>query len=214
MIAIQTTGVVLGNMIGQGATGFISTNYGWETAFILSGLLMLIFTLLWLLMVTDRPDDEKKSELVCFVKRKFSIATNMTTAEKLLLAENRQIKAEQKVPWKAILTSRPVQIATIAWFSMTYTIYNCTNNLPLFLAKVHMLNTDEIGAIFGGVAFFTALVGVPAAMLADKLRTQITTTQERIFTDIFVLHFMFEIRSICLNQSQKIGQLRYLAESF
>ena len=62
---------------------------------------------------------------------------------------------------------------------MTYTIYNITNNSALFLSRVHGLSTDRIGAIFACVALLTAIVGVPAAIIADKLRQKMSTTQLR-----------------------------------
>ena len=62
---------------------------------------------------------------------------------------------------------------------MTYTIYNATNNSALFLSRVHGLSTDRIGAIFACVSLLTAIVGVPAAVAAEKLRQKMTTTQLR-----------------------------------
>ena len=108
MIAIQTTGVVLGNMIGQGGTGFVSSRYGWESAFIMAGFFMFIISLAWNLLITNKPDCDGK--LVCFVKRKFAIAHNMSSEEKNFIIEHRQTKTDVKVPWKNILTSTPLYI--------------------------------------------------------------------------------------------------------
>ena len=85
---------------------------------------------------------------------------------------------------------------------MTYTIYNITNNIALFLARVHGLSTDRIGAIFASVALLTAIIGVPAAIIVDKFRQKMTTTQLRktlcgglsVFT---VAGFICVINSTC-----------------
>ena len=205
MIAIQTTGVVLGNMIGQGGTGYVSSRFGWQMAFTCSGLLMLIFSLLWILLVSNRPDHHNV-KLVCFVKRKFAIVSHISPDEVQLIVEHRQVKSENRVPWREILTSRPLYTATFVWFAMTYTIYTSTNNIPLFLASVHGLTTDSIGAIFGTVALLTAVVGVPAAIVADRLRKRMTTTKLRkgvcaLLSLFTIVGFISIINSTCHTQT-------------
>ena len=108
MIAIQTTGVVLGIIIGQGGTGFISNRYGWESAFVMDAFFMFVISLVWQLLVTNKPDCDGK--LLCFVKRKFAIAHNMSKEEKNSIIEHRQTKKDVQVPWKDILTSTQLYI--------------------------------------------------------------------------------------------------------
>ena len=81
-----------------------------------------------------------------------------------------------------------------------------TNNIPLFLASVHGLTTDHIGAIFGTVALLTAVVGVPAAIIADKLRQRMTTTKLRkgvcaVLSLFTVIGFICIINSTCHTRS-------------
>ena len=82
VIAIQTTGIVLGNCIGQGVMGVVSSSMGWQAAFYLPGAVMFAVTLLWVMMVHDKPErGESNGKVTCFVRRKFAISHRITSDE-------------------------------------------------------------------------------------------------------------------------------------
>ena len=86
-IAIQSIGVTLGNCFGAIGTGLIIQHFNWQLSFYLSGLMMFLVGLLWLLMVDPIPEKEWPQNLSCLNCCK--ISARMTEEEKILIKSSR-----------------------------------------------------------------------------------------------------------------------------
>ena len=106
----------------------------------------------------------------------------------------------------------PLYAKGLMWFAMSYTIYTVTTITPLYLKRVHGLNSAQVhifqfdyssyeppsnfpdnfsefvdiiystiqtGYIFGAVAILTAAVNMGIAVMADKAKSLLTSTQMR-----------------------------------
>ena len=83
------------------------------------------------------------------------------------------------VPWRQILRSFPLFTKALVWFTMSYMIYNATNNLPTYMERVHGLTGMKIGTIFGLVSILTLTVNLLVAWAADKMKNVMTNTSVR-----------------------------------
>ena len=48
------------------------------------------------------------------------------------------------VPWRQIMVCLPLYAKGLMWFAMSYTIYTVTTVSPLYLKRVHGLNSAQV----------------------------------------------------------------------
>lgn len=48
------------------------------------------------------------------------------------------------VPWRQIMVCLPLYAKGLMWFAMSYTIYTVTTISPLYLKRVHGLNSAQV----------------------------------------------------------------------
>ncbi|CAG5076499.1 Oidioi.mRNA.OKI2018_I69.PAR.g8475.t1.cds [Oikopleura dioica] len=196
-IAIQSIGVTLGNCFGAIGTGLIIQHFNWQLSFYLSGLMMFLVGLLWLLMVDPIPEKEWPQNLSCLNCCK--ISARMTEEEKILIKSSRppavesprkgSKKRRQKrrkffrtllrlrdMPIKSIISDPQLYIISFIWFAMSYVIYSATNNTPTYLRRVHGLPIQRITFLFGIISVSCLVVNVAIAIIADRMRKIMSST--------------------------------------
>jgi len=145
-MAIYSTGISLGILIGLFIGGWIDYNFGWRTAFLVVGLPGLIYALIF----------------YCTVKEPIrGLSENKTDA-----VINYSIKEAVVILWK----SKSFRYLALGTGMAAYTAYSNSSWIPPFLARVHGMKTDQIGywlsllfGIGGGLGFFMG------GYLADKM---------------------------------------------
>lgn len=83
-------------------SGWLGDNFGWESIFYVFGIAAIIWSLIWFMVVSSSPQNDK------WISRR----------EKLFIADSlrdqRDGSKALSVPWKSIFTSKPVFAITIA----------------------------------------------------------------------------------------------------
>lgn len=84
------------------------------------GTVGLIWFLLWMVIVADSPDDDKR---ISFEELQYITET----------LNSEQSKEEQNIPWLAIFQSLPVWAITVSHFSENWGCYTLITQLPKFM---------------------------------------------------------------------------------
>ncbi|XP_065204361.1 sialin-like [Planococcus citri] len=136
----------LGSSVGIAFTyavsGYIIDAYGWEYVFYMQGLLGILWSIAWMLLVYDSP----------------SVHPWISTKEKVFilnsLGDTLHEEGKLPIPWKNILTSRPVWINHIAQFGTTWGLFALITESPSYLKFIHGLDIKSTG-IFSGIPHLT-----------------------------------------------------------
>ena len=133
MSTIIDGGTALGTVISIPTSGLLAGSLGWESVFYIHGGLCVIWCVLWLLFVTDEPNDHKY----------------MSPEEKDFLDKHTHIAhydkdhPHAKVPWKAIFTSKAVWAIIISHTLNNFGWYMFLVELPLFMGSGLGFNIKE-----------------------------------------------------------------------
>lgn len=122
------SGIYAGTIIANVLSGWLAEKYGWESIFYVFGTAAVIWSIIWLVIVRDSPE---KDPWMSSKERDF--------IEKSLVNQDGQ-KNVVRVPWKSILTSKPLYAIACAHFSYNYGYYTLLTQLPLYMRRV--LNFD------------------------------------------------------------------------
>jgi ACS family sodium-dependent inorganic phosphate cotransporter len=117
-VALANSGIPLGTVFALLVTPIIVDRMGWEWAFYLFGALGVVWFVGWQLRVVARPDqhaDVSTEEMA-------TIAAGLTPQDDA-----------RQVPWKAILTCRPVWAIIVAHFCNNWSLYVLLSWLPTFV---------------------------------------------------------------------------------
>lgn len=150
-MAVYSSGISIGILLGFIAGGWIDRHYGWRTAFFLVGVPGLLYALLLYFTVREPI-------------RGFSESHKATTAD-------HSIKDVLLLLWH----SKSFRYLALGAGMSAYTGYATTSWMPPFLARVHGMKSDEIGlwlsmlfGIGGGLGFFMGGFLSDKAGKADK----------------------------------------------
>ncbi|KAF5270548.1 hypothetical protein FQR65_LT05446 [Abscondita terminalis] len=148
-------GLSLGTMLGNGMAGFIIAKLGWVYVFYLTGSIGIVSTLLWYLLMHDKPEQHPR----------------ITRKELRYIQDNREqcLNTKETVPWKSILTSIPVLSIGISafgrmWMGSMLTVYG-----PLYLKTIIGLTVQMNGLILGISSFIAFLSAFFFSYISDKL---------------------------------------------
>jgi MFS family permease len=91
--AVNLTGIPLGTIFALSTTGLLVSAYCWQSVFYVFGGLGLVFAVIWLKVIHDRPSEHPK----------------ISVAERELLAglENTEAEDKEPIPWVFFLNTRP-----------------------------------------------------------------------------------------------------------
>ena len=146
-MAIYSTGISIGILLGFLGGGWIDEFFGWRTAFLVLGIPGILFALILRFTVKEPPR---------------GLSENMKDAEE----KRPSLKAVLQMLWK----SRPFRYLALAGGLSTYILYSLNSWLPPFLARLHGMGSGEIGTwlslligIGGGLGYFLG------GFLADRM---------------------------------------------
>ena len=162
------SGCFTGTTIAMLMSGWLAVAFGWQSIFYVFGVAGAIWSVVWLVVVKDSPDqDSRMSE-----KEKNFIKTSLQT--------HGQVNVE-KPPWKAIFTSMPVIAIAIAHFSYNWGFYTLLAHLPSYMKDILDFDLAKSGFISSIPYLVLSLLLFVSGFLADwfQMENRLSTTQVR-----------------------------------
>lgn len=170
LVTIAIAGMNVGTVVTMPLTGLL-TKYGfdggWASVFYCFGVFGILWFGLWVCIAHPSP----ASHPTISKKERKYIEKNVTTRKSM------------SIPWKAMLTSRPVWGVIIGNVANDWGLYTILICLPLFLMDIMKFNVQTMGFIASLPFLLKAIVGPVGGLIADILRYKYTTTANvrRIF---------------------------------
>uniref|UniRef100_A0A914DXN0 Major facilitator superfamily (MFS) profile domain-containing protein n=1 Tax=Acrobeloides nanus TaxID=290746 RepID=A0A914DXN0_9BILA len=167
------TGSYAGAVLGLPLSAWMVSYVHWALPFYVYGVAGVIWAVFWFALTFEKP------------------AFHPTiTAEEKQLIENQIGKVSQThptfatVPWKAILTSKPVYAIIVANFARSWTFYLLLQNQLTYMKEVLDININDSGLIAALPHAVMGIVVLFGGQLADFLRSNrilSTTAVRKIF---------------------------------
>ncbi|GLV41188.1 Major Facilitator Superfamily Transporter 17 [Carabus blaptoides fortunei] len=170
----QLKGSSLGGSVTNLIGGVIIHTYGWSYIFHLSGVLCLVWVILWWLNVYDRPSEHPRisSQELEYLQNHVEMDTS------------KQKKVSLQTPWLDIFTSVPFLAVSSVFFAMMWFNVTLALQLPTYLDMTHNLNIKMNGYLLSIPDIVKVLVGISFPMFVDNLvkKKKITITFARRFS--------------------------------
>ncbi len=156
-IASLSLGQWFGTAFGAMFVGWVVRDFGWRAAFVLTGVLGLVWVTIWLLFVRDP-------------KR----ASWLGAEERDYILQQREVRPPQQSGGASImrlLRSRSLWALSLAQGGFVYEAYMLLSWLPNFLQTQHHISIFSSGA-YTAIIYGTAVVGsILLARLSDRIFT-------------------------------------------
>ncbi|RZB39928.1 MFS 1 domain containing protein [Asbolus verrucosus] len=162
----------LGAALTLPVCGYLIAYLGWPSVFYVTGGVALAWTLAWFYLVYDTP--EKHPRISNEEKEK--------VAREIARISHRVEKGN--IPWRKIVTSKPVWAIAIANSCSAFTFYVVLNQLPTYMKQILNFNIQENGLLSSLPYIGRYVIAVISSYIADKLRKMgfSTTTVRKFFT--------------------------------
>ncbi len=153
-VALLSSGAPLGTLVALMTTGWIVSQYGWESVFYGFGAVGLIWAIFWHKLVKNYPQG----------------CPRVSQSELTLLSENSSDHPDNHaIPWRRFFTSAPVWAIICASFATNWGLYVLLSWLPSYFAAVHGLSVTQAG-IYSAAPWLTMFVMLNiSAWIADKM---------------------------------------------
>ena len=140
--AMTVAGVPLGVFIGSPFIGWLLADFGWQTVFVGTGLIAVLWALGWIAYYRQ-PDQHKSAD----------------DAERAYLRQNSKREAlPTHATWGELLTNRNILGLSIGHAALLFNLYFLLTWLPTYLIEQHHLTALRTG-LFGSIPWFFGLVG-------------------------------------------------------
>ena len=170
MAGFAMAGSYVGTVVSMSVSGLLASKYGWESVFYVFGLIGLIWCILWMMIVKERPE---KDPYISKEEKNYIVAS-------LGNQLNHQPKFSD-TPWKAIWTSTPVWAIIVAHFAESWGFFTLLTELPSFLKDVLDFDLTKSGFVAAIPYLTLSILLFISGYLADwlQIRKYLTTTQVR-----------------------------------
>ncbi|XP_046664264.1 vesicular glutamate transporter 1-like [Homalodisca vitripennis] len=169
LVTIAFSGSYFSIVVTPPVYRFIANTLGWSYIFYISGIIGLIWFVVWWTVVKDKPEDDP----------------HISTEELKYLRDNLDSGPNDYIPkhiiypWDQFITSMPVWAIVVAHTCMSWG-FTLQTELPVFMTDIYNYRIDETWLMF--LPYLLVAVLMPAGgVLADWLRNSevLTTTQVR-----------------------------------
>ena len=141
-VAIMLTGVPLGTLLGLLVTGWIIGHFAWPVAFLVFGVIGVIWVLVWFPTVHNDPYTDAR----------------VGAAERALLPARLQADSRHAtIPWRRLLMRLPVVAIAAAHFATTWSLYVLVSWLPSYFREVQGLSIANAG-LFSAAPWLAMIV--------------------------------------------------------
>ncbi|KAL0112804.1 hypothetical protein PUN28_012219 [Cardiocondyla obscurior] len=167
----------LGAAVTMLMCGFLIASLGWESVFYVTGVIGIIWSVTWFLLVFDSPSQHPRisAEERHFIEN----AIGTTTTTKHL-----------PIPWRELITSKPVWAIVITHACSVFGYHTIVNQLPTYMKYILHFNIKENGLLSSLPYLGKYIFALSMSILADYLlRTNklSVTAVRKIFTSFAVL---------------------------
>ena len=159
------SGAPLGNVFGLAISGWLATQFGWQSIFYVFGLLGVVWAVAWIPWTCNDPQQHPR----------------ITQAELDLLEQGRSSNTPAgPVPWRRLLAQPAVWALMVNGFCSAWTLYVLLAWLPSYFHKVHDMKVMSSG-FYAAAPWLTMFIVVNAGgWIADRLvRRKISITNVR-----------------------------------
>ena len=145
------SGTAIGTVVSMASTGVICQVLGWESVFYLYGVCGVVWYVFWECLVYDTPADhphitEAERDLIEVSLGKRNVHSSSTNNE-----ESHQVKKvsnlSKKVPWKYLLTSRPVWALLVTSVCYAYAGYLVLTEIPTYMYHIQGFNITTVSTL-------------------------------------------------------------------
>ncbi|KAF6725584.1 Sialin [Oryzias melastigma] len=157
LLTISYLGAQLGTVISLPVSGQICFYLGWTYVFYIFGAIGLVWFVLWAFFVFDSPNTHPR----------------ISDRERLYITSSLRNELSTSagfIPWKAILTSRPLLAIVVAHFSYNWTFYTLLTLLPTYMSDILGFSIQQNGMLSALPYVGCALFAVVSGQIADYLR--------------------------------------------
>ncbi len=148
------SGAPLGNVFGLALSGWLATQFGWQSIFYVFGLLGIVWAAAWIPWTCNDPQKHPR----------------ITQAELDLLGHGQAINAiPGAVPWRRLLSQPAVWALMVNGFCSAWTLYVLLGWLPSYFHRVHNMNVMRSG-FYAAAPWLTMFILVNVGgWIADRL---------------------------------------------
>ncbi|CAL4110503.1 unnamed protein product [Meganyctiphanes norvegica] len=159
-LCLLDIGINLGLVLGWPLCGWSIANYGWESAFYVTGCLSLLWCIMWFAFMYNTPEEHPRisAEELEFIKQ--GTSTEGTT------------KAPDSIPWRDILTSPPFWGLLIAFLGLEYGFTVYVTALPTYMKNIMGLSISQNGLISALPIAVRVVCNVFTSIFSDWLLTR------------------------------------------
>ncbi|KAK3088523.1 hypothetical protein FSP39_020151 [Pinctada imbricata] len=170
------SGGYCGTVVSLAVSGVLcNSNFlgGWPSVFYVTGAVSCLWCVFWLLYTSNSPRDHKY----------------ISKAERDYIESGVGQRLDLPVPWKAILSSRPVWGICIAFFCYAWGGYILLTCLPTYMHKILKVDLSSDGFLSSLPTVLSFFVGSFSGILADFVRRRYisTKTTRKLFTSFGML---------------------------
>lgn len=147
----------LGAAITMPICGFLIASLGWESVFYVTGVVGLVWSIVWFLVVFDSPAQHPR---ISVEERRFieNAIGDSTSHDK-----------KMKVPWLSIVTSLPVWAIVVTHGASVFGYFTVVNQLPTYMKYILHFNIKENGLLSSLPYLGKYVFAVLTSMVADYL---------------------------------------------
>jgi len=170
----------LGAAITLPVCGFLIAHFGWESVFYVTGLVGLVWAIVWFFVVFDTPAEHPR---ISPEEREYienALGSSGTSANHKAL----------QVPWKSIFTSPPVWAIIITHGASVFGYFTVVNQLPTYMKYILAFNIKENGLLSSLPYLGKYIMAISTSSIADYLRASgklSTTATRKLFTTFAVM---------------------------
>ncbi|XP_078045525.1 putative inorganic phosphate cotransporter [Augochlora pura] len=167
----------LGAAITMPICGFLIASFGWESVFYVTGVIGLIWSVAWFLLVFDSPAQHPR--ISDEERRYIEDAIGSSAVAKGL-----------PVPWKSIFLSAPVWAIVVTHGCSVFGYFTVVNQLPTYMKYIMNFNIKQNGLVsslpYLGKYIFAVITSSVADHLLKKKKLSVTAIR-KIFTSFALI---------------------------
>ena len=189
-IGIANAGTPIGGALAGIVAGWLAVRYGWRTSFVVLAAIGLLWTLCWVLAVTDGPAVQQEQRDLQDLK-----------------TEHRQLAAQRETQPPFSFYRSPTVIATgVSFFSYAYVLYFFLSWFPSYLTMSRHLDVSRM-SLLNAIPWIVGTFGLLLSGLICDLLVRICP--DPLAARKFVLVFCLVLAGICVTLTGLVSSLSW-----
>ena len=189
-IGIANAGTPIGGALAGIVAGWLAVRYGWRTSFVVLAAIGLLWTLCWVLAVTDGPAVQQEQRDLQDLK-----------------TEHRQLAAQRETQPPFSFYRSPTVIATgVSFFSYAYVLYFFLSWFPSYLTMSRHLDVSRM-SLLNAIPWILGTFGLLLSGLICDLLVGICP--DPLAARKFVLVFCLVLAGICVTLTGLVSSLSW-----